>query len=540
MSTSSIDKQAINDEVNLVERSPSQNFVIAGDDKVENYLRKDIKWWTLPHLIKLNLAVFLCTLASTNNGYDGSMLNGLQSLPAWHDAINPSRDSVKLGALSNGVIFGTLIGIPIAPYVADRFGRRFGILLGQLIGLVGAILQGVSTNYAFFLAARMVLGLGNSFMVVSSPALISEIAYPAHRTAATAFYNTCWYLGAFLAAWVTYGTNQIGSNNDWAWRIPSFLQGAFPLIQVVTIFLVPESPRYLVSKGKHDKARAMLRKHHTGDSDDPMDIALVDFELKEIQLTIELEKLNTQSSYFDFIKKKGFRKRLFLVFYTPCIMQLSGNGLVSYYLNLVLNSIGITGSNEQLEINGFLMLFNMVIAMSVPFFLKYFKRRTVFLASTVGMTICYVLWTVCSALADQRGYPTSLSNSVLAFIFLYYAAYDLGANGLPFLYVTEILPYTHRAKGLNLFQFFQTVAQIFNGYVNPVAMNAISWRYYIVWCCNLAVEVLVVWFFYPETRLHKDVTLEEIGQIFGDPVSDKRVTLPDMEHKVSVEHEDSV
>lgn len=506
------------------------------DDKAENYLRRDQRWWKTPHLIKLNIAIFLCTLASTNNGYDGSMLNGLQSLPSWHEKINPTRDAVKLGALSNGVLFGSFLGIPFVPIIADRYGRRAGVFVGQIICLIGAILQGVSTNFAFFLASRMVLGLGNSFMAVCVPSLISEIAYPSHREVATTFYNVCWYLGAFLAAWITYGTNQIGENSDWAWRIPSFLQGAVPLIQVATIFWVPESPRFLVAKGNHDKARSILLKYHVGGSTEPLDTALIEFEMKEISVAIELEKLNTQSSYMDFIKLKNFRKRLFIVMFIPCLMQLSGVGLVSYYLNLVLNSIGITGASEQLQINGFIMLFNTIISMIFASIVKFFKRRHVFLTSLVSMLVCYILWTVLSALAEQRDYPKTLSNGVLAFIFLYYASYNLGMNGLPILYMAESLPYTHRAKGLTIFQYVNAAALVYNGYVNPVAMNAISWKYYIVWCCALFVEFLVVLIFFPETNIHKDVTLEEIGHIFGDPVEDKRMNLPDMESKVEIEH----
>lgn len=278
-----------------------------------------------------------------------------------------------------------------------------------------------------------------------------------------------------------------------------------------------------------------MKKNHIGFSTDPRDLGLVDFEMKEIQATIELEKLTTKSSYMDFIKLPTFRKRTFLIIYTPMIMQLSGNGLVSYYLNKVLNSIGITDSDKQLQINGFLMLYNMILSMGVAFIVKFFKRRLMFLVSLSCMLISYILWTILSALADQRGYPKALSNGVLAFIFLYYAAYDIGFNGLPILYITEILPYTHRAKGLNISQFMQTLTLIYNGYVNPVAMDAIGWKYYIVWTVYLSVELVVVFFFFPETRLHKDVTLEEIGQIFGDEMADPRELLV-REQKAQVEH----
>lgn len=538
------DSNSDSNKQNLVIDSDSiKKETSLGSDPVEtfeDYIDTSTRWWSVPHLRLLNFGIFLVTLSSTNNGYDGSMLNGLQSLPIWHEKMGDPTGYV-LGHLSNGTIYGSLVSVLIAPYISDIFGRRAGIVVGQTLNLIGSILQGASTNYGFFLASRIVMGLGTGISTVASPTLVSEVSYPSLRGPCTAFYNTCWYLGAVIAAWVTYGTRTI--DDDYCWRIPSYLQGAIPFIQIITIFFVPESPRYYISKGKYDKAEKMLRKYHIGYSTNERDVGLVQFEMKEIETAIELEKIQTQTSYLDFIKLKNFRKRLFLVLYTPCLMQLSGNGLVSYYLNKVLNSIGITSSTKQLQINGCLMIYNMVLAMSAAFIIKYFRRRTIFLSSIAGMLVCYILWTILSALAVKNDYPTSLSNGVLAFIFLYYAAYDLGMNGLPILYVTEILPYTHRAKGVNLFALGQTCTLIFNGYVNPIGMDAIDWKYYIVWCSNLAAELVIVYFFYPETSGR---SLEEVAEVFGDDFG-KTIYLPNQakavletDGKVKTEHQEEV
>lgn len=501
----------------------------SNEDKVENYIRTEKRWWKVPHLLSLNIAVLFITFASSTNGYDGSMLNGLQSLSVWQVKMGlihkdtmtkTSNSNTLLTQLSNGTIYGNLLAVPIAPYFSDRFGRRTALIVGQVVVVIGAILQGVSTNYAFFVASRFIIGLGLTVACVAAPVLISEISYPTHRTVATAFYNTCWYLGAVIAAWVTYGTRNITGTASW--KLPSFLQGILPLIQLAFIWMIPESPRYYIDKGQHEKAEAMLKKHHIGNSTDPKDLALVDFEMREIESAIQMEKLNTRTSYLDFVTKPNMRKRLFLICYVPCIMQLSGNGLVSYFLNKVLDSIGITSPTKQLQINGCLQIYNMVISMSVAGSIHHFRRRTLFLFSISCMLICYILWTIFSALAEQRGYPSSLSNAVLAFIFLYYASYDIGVNGLPILYVSEVLPYTHRAKGFNIFNFVQTCTLIFNGYVNPVGIDNITYRYYIVWCCNLAVELVVVFFFFPETSGY---TLEEVAKVFGDDITNV-ATLP--------------
>ncbi|KAJ9108287.1 hypothetical protein QFC19_002535, partial [Naganishia cerealis] len=181
------------------------NHLEIDDHSISEFIRETRPWYRVSHLVYLNICVFLVTLTSTNNGYDGSMLNGLQSLSSWHTKMGNPTGHI-LGALSNGTIFGGILALPIAPYISDRFGRWWAIVGGELITVIGAILQGASTNYGFFLVARLFLGFGSMVAVVGSPTLISELAYPTHRMVATTFYNTCWYLGAVIAAWVTYGT----------------------------------------------------------------------------------------------------------------------------------------------------------------------------------------------------------------------------------------------------------------------------------------------------------------------------------------------
>lgn len=498
---------------------------------MKDYIAETRPWYKVPHLRLLSWFMFLITITSTNNGYDGSMLNGLQSLTYWQkDMGHPAGQ--RLGALSNGTLFGNLAALPFAPYLSDRFGRKPVIIVGQTITVIGAILQGLSTSYGFFLGSRIVIGFGSMLATIPSPTLISELSYPTHRETCTFAYNVCWYLGAIIASWVTYGTRNL--NGKASWTIPSYMQGALPVFQLAFFWLVPESPRFLIAKGKIEQARKVLTRYHTGNSTNPVDVALVDFETREIQAAIEQEKLALSSSYFDFIRRPTYRKRGFLCVCVGIMMQLSGNGLVSYYLVKVLESIGITETKKQLEINGCLMIYNFVICVVMTSVARLTKRRTLFLICFSGMLVSYVVWTALSAANQQQNFNNkSLANGVLAMIFFYYLFYDVGVNGLPFLYITEILPYTHRTKGLNIFQFSQLVTLVYNGYVNPIAMDAIDWKYYIVYCCVLAVELVIVYFTFPETSGY---TLEEVAQVFGDvpPELDNRKL--SMTSKRSLEH----
>lgn len=488
-------------------------------------------WIKVPHLLRLNLLMLIVSLTSTNTGYDGSLLNAFQSIPDWMDAMgNPS--GAVLGAMNNGVVFGCVLGFFVASQISDKLGRRHAIAVGNVIMIIGTIVQSCagtwlrvrteeSTNvgqgaFAMFLVARIIIGIGNTIATIASPPLVSELSYPTHRQTVTAFYNSNWYLGAIIAAWVSYGTRNVGSN--WSWRVPTILQGLFPIIQAILIYLVPESPRFLISKGRNEEAREVLLKHHAGGNEE-VGGALVDFEMSEIELAIEQEKIANKSSYLDFFKTPGNRKRLFLLSFIGIIMQLSGNGLVSYYLNKVLNSIGISSTSQQLVFNGGLMIYNYGISLVINLLVfQAVRRRAVFISSIGLMLLFYVIWTVLSAINQQRNFEDkALGKGVMAMIFLYYLAYNLGLNGLPYLYLTEILPFTIRAKGINLCYCIQQIVMIYNGFVNSIAMDAIEWKYYIVYCCILAVELVLAFLTIVETSGR---TLEEVAEVFGEGVNE--------------------
>ncbi|KAK9342095.1 hypothetical protein V1522DRAFT_417265 [Lipomyces starkeyi] len=93
-------------------------------------------------------------------------------------------------------------------------------------------------------------------------------------------------------------------------------------------------------------------------------------------------------------------------------------------------------------------------------------------------------------------------------VFVFYFFYNAGMNPVPVAYLLEILPFTLRTKGIAIFNLSQFGSSLFNGFVNPIALDAIGWKYYIVYVCLLVVWSIVFWFAFPETR---SLSLEEVG-----------------------------
>ncbi|KAF2842908.1 hexose transporter protein [Patellaria atrata CBS 101060] len=466
-----------------------------------------VTWYKDPGLRRTYICLMFVVLTSATNGYDGSMVNGLQSLDPWQEYFNHPKGSL-LGLFGCIMSVGSLAAIPIVPYIADILGRRMGVIIGCLIMIMGVVLQSISTNFRMFIAARFFLGFGVAIAHGASPLLITELCHTQHRAIFTTIYNTTWYFGSIIAAWLTYGTNKIP--NDWSWRVPSMVQALPSLLQIVFIWFVPESPRWYINKGKPERALQILAKvHANGNEQDEV----VQLEFQEIKETIKMEKEFEGNSWAELWRTKGNRHRLIILISAGIFSQWSGNGLVSYYINKVLDDIGVTDSDTQLIINGVLQIINFITAVTMCFFVDKIGRRKLFLTSTAGMLVAFIVWTICSARQAETK-SKAAGNAVIVMIYIYYLFYNLAWSGLLVGYTVEILPYNIRAKGMTVMFLMVDIALFFNQYVNPIALDHIHWKYYIVYCVWLGVELFVVWKYYIETR---NTPLEEIAKHFdGD------------------------
>lgn len=172
------------------ERGSAKGQSVYEPQGVDRLARDAPPWYRCPARRRLYLILFpgaVCSYATS--GYDGSMMNALQTVDRFDEFFDYPRGA-ELGLVSAIMSLGSICSTPIAPWVADRYGRRWGITIGSLIMIAGSILQACSINLAMFIVSRFLLGFGLSFATTAAPSLVTELSHPKDRVTITAICNT--------------------------------------------------------------------------------------------------------------------------------------------------------------------------------------------------------------------------------------------------------------------------------------------------------------------------------------------------------------
>lgn len=298
-----------------------------------------------------------------------------------------------------------------------------------------------------------------------------------------------------------------GGKDNWSWRVPTLIQGLGPVILALGVWFVPQSPRWLVSKGRADEAHKILATYHAnGDLNDP----LVLLEIREIQAAVDLEEKSNTGTWRSFLRTVGNRRRFFVIVMIGTATQWIGNGLVSYFLVPILKQVGIVQPAQTAGINGGIAVWSWFVAMAGASLSDRFGRRSLFLTALAGCLASFVFITALSGSFATTGHAAT-GVAMIPFLFIFNAFYALAFTPIPMLYTPEISPFSLRAKSAALLLLSQNCAQAFNQFANPVALAAIAWKYFIVYVAVISIYLVLFFFFCRET---KGLTVEEAAVVY--------------------------
>ncbi|KAF4450124.1 hypothetical protein F53441_6723 [Fusarium austroafricanum] len=505
------------------------NVGSAADPIVTRLVEEDkTPWYKKRNLRLMYVWLFLCCMGvEMTSGFDSQLINTLQYSPFFHKylgngRIKPGTENDPKGptyAIEPGLLgfvnscyqLGSIFAVPVAPWFAQKYGRRWSIMLGSLIMVFGAIIQGFARHVAMYIIARMILGAGILFCIISGAALIGELGYPKERARLTSLFNSSYFIGQILASAIALGTT--GIKNNWSWRIPSLLQIVPSLLQIATVFLLPESPRYLVSRDREEEAAQILIKYHAeGDANSQ----LVQAEIVQIRETIKAEMEASQQSWLELFRTAGMRRRFLVTIFIGLFTQLSGNTLLSYYSGVLFEMMGYTSQYVKTRINLAYACWSLINATIIALIVTRFKRRHMYMLSALSMLAMFIGITVSLERIQAVGEGKRNAAAGIAALFFYFAyapTYNIGNNALTYTYLIELWPYSMRSRGIGTQQIFGKLAGFFSTNVNSIALDAIKWKYLAIYCGWIFFEFCIVYLLYPETSGR---TLEELAFLFED------------------------
>ncbi|MFA6075470.1 MAG: sugar porter family MFS transporter [Negativicutes bacterium] len=385
------------------------------------------------------MIIFTSAIAGVLYGYDLGIISAAFLVLPKHIPMNETM----MGFLGSAVLFGGAFTILIAGPLADFIGRKKMIVAANIIFLVGVALLGFAQTYIEIIAGRLVQGVGVGIITIVVPLYLAEVLPSNYRGRGILAFQLLLACGIFFANLV--GLHFTASEN---WR-GMFLSSGLPcLLLLLLCFGLPESPRWLVAKGKKVRALNILRRINPP--------ALAQSEVLDIESNLEMTKGESNwRALFD----KRYTWALFLVFSNAILIQLTGINSILQYSGIILKEAGL-GSNEAAMLGSTILTsVIIVIPLLVMFIIDSFGRKKILCIGTAGVFVTLAAAaTVFLTMAPSTNRGIAMIVCLTAFLI----SYSFGPSGVIWLMLSELLPNKIRSVGMSAALFANSmVSSIF-------------------------------------------------------------------------------
>jgi len=421
-------------------------------------------------------------------------------------AFDNVREGLVVGLLSIGCLIGALAAAPLS----NRLGRRMAMIILCGVFLIGNTVQ-VTSFYAWYQVAigRFICGLAVGGLSVLVPVYVSETVPKQIRGALVATYQLFVTLGILTSYVVNFGTSHI-DDTPWSWRAALIIGYLWALILMIGMFILPETPRFLLSQERKEDCLNALR--WIAGKKNQNNHALIESQYQEMSEGIHQEKALSKGTFFSsFNPKEKILYRTLLGFALQMFQQLTGANYFFYYGTTIFQSVGLTNPFvTQIILGGV----NVVSTFPGLWFIERYGRRKPLIIG--GLWQC--AWLIVFASVGSQGNPdSSTTGSILIlsacmFIFGFASTWGPGV----WVAIGEIFPLRVRSHSASFATAGNWSWNFLLAFFTPYITSAIGYSYgYVFAGCNL-VGVLIVFFFYYESS---NLTLEQVDQMYLDPTT---------------------
>jgi sugar porter (SP) family MFS transporter len=434
---------------------------------------------------------FIAALGGFLFGFDTAVISGANPFIQKYFQL----DEWSLGWAVSSVIVGCIIGAFSAGFVSDAFGRKKVLIATAVLFTLSAIGTALSTDFNFFIVARILGGIGVGAASAMSPTYIAEISPAEHRGQLVSINQLTIVIGILVVYFTNFLFASSFGDDSWRWMLGS---EAIPAVLFfLLLFIIPESPRWLYKNGQPEKAREVLRKLE-GEGH-------VQSELAAIESTLHGD--NEKVAFGDLFKG-GMSKVMMIGIVLAMLQQLVGINAIIYYAPTIFASAG-AGLDSSLAQTVAIGAVNLTFTFVAIWLVDKAGRKPLLLAGSVGMTVSLSILVLSFSSDVLGGYGVLLS------ILGYIASFAATHAAVMWVLVSEIFPNKFRGSAMSVALFFHwgstyLVTQTFPWLLANKG-GAFSFGIFAV---ISALSFFFVWFFVPETKgktleqIEKDLNLE--------------------------------
>lgn len=463
--------------------------------------------------INIGYLVFIAVVAALGGflfGYDTAVISGTiaQVTELFH------LDTMQQGWYVGCALVGSIIGVLFAGVLGDKFGRKKAMIISAILFTTSAVGCAFSANFSQLVVYRIVGGIGIGIVSIISPLYISETSVPQYRGRLVSLYQlavTVGFLGAYLLNYKLLTISQTTPQMSITWLNQIFVSEVWrgmlgmetvpAMLFLMIIFFVPESPRWLLLKGRDEKASNIFGRIYRS-SEDALN------QLKEAK-SVLIGRTSTKSEW-SFLLQPGIRKAVIIGVCIAILGQFMGVNAVLYYGPSIFHNAGLSGG-DSLFYQVMVGLVNMLTTVLALFIIDKVGRKNLIYYGVSGMIISLLLISFYFIFGSSMGISSLF---LLTFFLLYVFCCAISISAVVWVLLSEMYPARVRGLAMSIAGFALWIGTFLIGQLTPwMLRNFTPAGTFLLFAVMCVPYMIIFWKFIPETA---GKSLEEIEHFWTD------------------------